>query len=472
MVRVHSKRMSPSQTIGSLNNNGKYLKEFKISGMITCDAPNIELYKFHGKGDIKFKNGSKMEISYNQKNIILKGSKLMNTEWVIGFIVYAGHDTKIVKNTNDSKVKISKIESLVNNIVLGIMVFQILLCASSAILNIKYFDSNVQNNQFLPSIKYSKNADAAINYFTYLMLLNTMIPISLIITLEMVKIIQGYFMSVNVELYSKSKRILPKIGSVSINEELGQVTHIFTDKTGTLTKNKMVFKFCVIGNNAYQITSSSNENDNLNQKSDKQDKIQNYNKVVLEDNIYVNNDIEDIVDFSPNKINNGNENKKIIFRNQYNNYENNEISVIEEESKSNFIPDLNSQGDKIILKLNENKNKSNLKESSKLSTIKSLENKLNITTRPRVSKSKSDNNLIAQVKEIKSLKELDENNQIIETENELDYDSYLNVPDVPLYFCTNKLTEIIKKFNTDDCLFKPRKIELMKISIIDMMIEC
>jgi P-type E1-E2 ATPase len=34
-------------------------------------------------------------------------------------------------------------------------------------------------------------------------------------------------------------------------EELGQVDFVFSDKTGTLTQNKMVFKKCTIGNIVY-----------------------------------------------------------------------------------------------------------------------------------------------------------------------------------------------------------------------------
>jgi len=82
-----------------------------------------------------------------------------------------------------------------------------------------------------------------------MLLLNTMVPISLIISLDIIKFLQGYFLSVDVEMYSQIREKFVKAGSISLNEELGLVDYIFCDKTGTLTCNKMNFKYCLIGKN-------------------------------------------------------------------------------------------------------------------------------------------------------------------------------------------------------------------------------
>lgn len=104
------------------------------------------------------------------------------------------------------------------------------------------------------------------NYFTYLLLLNTMIPISLIITMEVVKLFQGMFMSYDMHCYSKLRKKFLATNSVSLNEECGLVNYIFSDKTGTLTCNKMEFKYCVIGETCYQYI---NKKDNDNEKEKK-----------------------------------------------------------------------------------------------------------------------------------------------------------------------------------------------------------
>ncbi len=275
---------SPKQTASKFNLDKKKVSNFIINGKIVCDHPNPELYQLNGKMhveyEIKDKNGDveKYDIPLDAKQLLLKGAKLRNTDWIIGIVCYTGHNCKIMKNAKEPRVKYSSVESLMNVALVIILVVQSILCIICAILRGVYYNKNLKNIP-LKLTKYSFGLEGFLSYFTYLLLLNTMIPISLIITLEVVKLIQGTFMGWDCEGYSfvRKRKINPN--SVSLNEELGLVNYIFSDKTGTLTCNKMQFKFCVIGNTCYEFLRGGKEdNDEKNIEFRNKENIIPFNK--------------------------------------------------------------------------------------------------------------------------------------------------------------------------------------------------
>ena len=83
-------------------------------------------------------------------------------------------------------------------------------------------------------------------FITFFLLLSTIIPISLLVSIEIIKIIQGLFIIADAQMYSIQSDQKCKVMTFSLNEELGLITDIFTDKTGTLTTNEMIFKACTV----------------------------------------------------------------------------------------------------------------------------------------------------------------------------------------------------------------------------------
>ena len=82
-------------------------------------------------------------------------------------------------------------------------------------------------------------------------MLSYFVPISLVVTTEMVKVFQSYFISTDPELVSEDADIKPVIQSSNVIEDLGQIEYVFSDKTGTLTCNQMVFKNCALNGISY-----------------------------------------------------------------------------------------------------------------------------------------------------------------------------------------------------------------------------
>mmetsp|Transcript_48313 Transcript_48313/g.35496 ORF Transcript_48313/g.35496 Transcript_48313/m.35496 type:complete len:86 (+) Transcript_48313:723-980(+) len=78
-----------------------------------------------------------------------------------------------------------------------------------------------------------------------------MVPISLMVTLEVVKFIQAFFIQWDWQMLDPEKGMQARVQASNLNEELGQISHVFSDKTGTLTCNVMEFKKLSAGNFAY-----------------------------------------------------------------------------------------------------------------------------------------------------------------------------------------------------------------------------
>ena len=247
---------APKELAGKFNDiNNDPAEGFSISGHVVTDPPNQDLYLLSKIMKIKYNDGPEETIPLSAKQLLLKGAKLKNTPFVIGIIVYVGHDCKIMKNSKDPVTKYSSLERLMNFGLVAIFIFQAILCIIAAILRGYYYNHNNLDDVDPTGFGYTKYRyaiESFLNYFTYMLLLNTLIPISLIITLEVVKLIQGRFMTCDKYAYSHVRQRWLQPNSVSLNEECGLVRYIFSDKTGTLTCNKMQFKYCIIGDTCFQ----------------------------------------------------------------------------------------------------------------------------------------------------------------------------------------------------------------------------
>ncbi|OXB82468.1 UNVERIFIED_CONTAM: hypothetical protein H355_000726 [Colinus virginianus] len=90
------------------------------------------------------------------------------------------------------------------------------------------------------------------DFLAFLVLYNFIIPISLYVTVEMQKFLGSFFIGWDLDLYHEETNQRAQVNTSDLNEELGQVEYVFTDKTGTLTENEMQFRECSINGVKYQ----------------------------------------------------------------------------------------------------------------------------------------------------------------------------------------------------------------------------
>jgi magnesium-transporting ATPase (P-type) len=188
-------------------------------------------------------------LDYN--NLLLRGSSLRNTDFIYGVVVYGGHNTKIMLNSLTARSKQSRVFKIMNSQLKLIIILQMVICVSFGLfysLDPDPYNKILYNKEMTP-VDVVRNFIFA--FLAWLLAISNIVPISLLVTVEMIKFCQAIFISWDHKMYDKSNKRTAIVQSSGLNEELGQIQDIFTDKTGTLTKNVMQFRYMVIGDHIY-----------------------------------------------------------------------------------------------------------------------------------------------------------------------------------------------------------------------------
>ncbi|KNE54958.1 phospholipid-translocating P-type ATPase, flippase [Allomyces macrogynus ATCC 38327] len=221
-----------------------------VRGRIECELPNSSLYTFEGTMRV---DGLGAPIALDPKQVLLRGARLRNTHWICGVVVYTGHETKLMRNASAAPIKTTALEGATNRQILvlcGLLLFMALACSVG---------TQVLTAEWTSTAWYLLLGEASLspvvlflsNLATFWVLFNNLIPISLIVTMEMVKFANADLIASDLQMYYAPADMPAVVRTSSLVEELGQVQYIFSDKTGTLTCNIMQFMECTIGGVRY-----------------------------------------------------------------------------------------------------------------------------------------------------------------------------------------------------------------------------
>ncbi|PFH51681.1 hypothetical protein AMATHDRAFT_141942 [Amanita thiersii Skay4041] len=215
-----------------------------------CDRPDTNMFKLNAAVKV-----GKEVSPVDMQMVMLRGTVLRNTEWVIGIVMYTGADTKIVLNSGGTPSKRSKVERQMNPQVfinLIILATMAVVCAIvDSVLEHRDYPRNAPwlygDNQ--PGDNPSING--LVTFAFALITFQNIVPISLYISIEFVRTCQAAFIYFDSNIYYEKTQQPTLARSWNLSDDLGQTEYIFSDKTGTLTQNSMVFQKCSVGGKVY-----------------------------------------------------------------------------------------------------------------------------------------------------------------------------------------------------------------------------
>ena len=199
---------------------------FRMNAFVYAEEPRKDIHSFSGYFAITNSDGSTIsKVSLSIENT-LWANTVVASGTAVGLVIYTGNETRSVMNNLEPRSKVGLLDIEVNN--LTKVLFAAVVVLSFAMICLKGF--------YGPWYRY---------WFRFLLLFSYIIPISLRVNLEIGRVVFSYMIQRDIEVPGIVVR------TTTIPEDLGRLSYLLTDKTGTLTRNEMIFKKIHLGKVCY-----------------------------------------------------------------------------------------------------------------------------------------------------------------------------------------------------------------------------
>ncbi|KAK7455125.1 hypothetical protein VKT23_010996 [Stygiomarasmius scandens] len=222
---------------------------------VDLDRPDNNMFKLNATIVPQGHGEKKDHVPADIGNMLLRGTVLRNTGWVIGVVLFTGEDTKIVLNSGGTPSKRSKVERQMNpQVFLNLILLAMMAVACAIVDAVNEHRDYPRGAPWLYGANQpddNPSINGLVTWAFALITFQNIVPISLYISIEAVRTCQALFIYFDTQIYYEKTGQATLARSWNLSDDLGQIEYIFSDKTGTLTQNKMVYRQCSIGGKVY-----------------------------------------------------------------------------------------------------------------------------------------------------------------------------------------------------------------------------
>ncbi|RXH90418.1 hypothetical protein DVH24_035182 [Malus domestica] len=228
-----------------------------VEGLIECPNPDKDIRRFDANLRLfpPFIDNDMCPLTI--KNTLLQSCYLRNTEWACGVAVYTGNETKLGMSRGIPEPKLTAVDAMIDKLTGAIFVFQIVVVIVLGVAGNVWKDTEARKQWYVLYPEEGPWYELLVIPLRFELLCSIMIPISIKVSLDLVKSLYAKFIDWDNEMIDRETSTPAHATNTAISEDLGQVEYILTDKTGTLTENRMIFRRCCINGIFY-----GNENGN------------------------------------------------------------------------------------------------------------------------------------------------------------------------------------------------------------------